>query len=159
MNQVLLNLLDRSANRLLYPLLGKNPPGRRPSLSDILRVTSTGRNILLRLRRTSSVRGIGKKLLARNPVVLADRTFPGESLSPIQFPTIAVMRKEEMTMGQIILRMRPAKCLNLPLPPRRRRLSPPDSPGKGESVFCHFLFPRLFRPVRKRNQRSGPIRT
>jgi len=67
------------------------------------------RNILLRLRRTSSVRGIGKRLLVRNPVVLADRTFPGESLSPTRFPTIAVTRREETTTSQMTLRMKLAR--------------------------------------------------
>jgi len=102
---------------------------------------------------------IGKKLLARSPVVLADRTFPGESLSPTRFPIIAVTRKEETTTSRMTLRMRPARCLGLPLPPRKRRLSSPDSPGKGESVSCCSLFPKLFQSVRRRNQSSGPIKT
>jgi len=58
-----------------------------------------GRNILLKLRRISSVKKIGKRLLARSLVVLTDRTFPGESLSPTRFPIIAVTRKEETTVG------------------------------------------------------------
>ena len=124
--------------------------------NDILRATSTERSTLLRLKRTSSVNGIGKRLLARNPVVLADRTFPGESLSQIQFPTIAVTKRKgkETTTSQTALRMNP---MSLPL--RKRKLSSPDSPGKGESVSCRFLFPKLFQSMKKRNQRNGLIRT
>ena len=152
---VLLGLLDGSASRLLYPLPEKNPPGRKPFLSGTLRTTSTGRNILLRLKRISFVKGIGKRLLARSQVVLADRIFPGESLFPIRFPITVVTRKEETTVSRMTLRMKPTS-----LPPRRRRgLSSPDSPGKGESVSCRSLFPKLFQSVRKRSQRSGPTKT
>jgi len=150
---------QRKRQPAALPLLEKNPPERKLFLNSTPRVMSTGRNILLRLRKTSSVKGIGKKLLARSPVVLADRTFPGESLSPIQFPTTVVMRKEETATSQMTLKMRPARCLGLPLPPRRKGLSSPDSPGKGESISCHSLFPKLFQSARRRNQRSGPIKT
>jgi len=108
----------------------------------------------LRLKRTSSVKEIGKELLVRSPVVLADRTFPGESLSRIQFPTTAVTRRTETTTSQTALRVKP---MSLPL--RERRLSSPDSPGKGESVSCRFLFPKLFQSMKKRNQKNGLIRT
>jgi len=145
---------QRKRQPAALPLLGKNPPERKPFLNGILRVMSTGGNILLRLKRTSSAKGIGKKLLVRSPVVLADRTFPGESLSQTRFPTTAVTKGEGVMMSQMALKMGPTS-----LPPRKRRLSSPDSPGMGESVFCCFLFPRLFRSMRKRNQRSGPIRT
>jgi len=92
------------------------------------------RNTLLKLRRISSVKEIGKRLLARSLAVLTNRIFLGESLSPTRFPIIAVTRKEETTTGQMTLRMRPVKCLGLPLPPRKRRLSSPDSPGKGDKA-------------------------
>jgi len=154
MNLVHPNPLNENANRLLYPLLGKNPPEKRPFLRGILRVMSTGRNIPLRLRRTSSVKRIGKRLLARNLVVLADRTFPGESLFPTRFPTTVVTRKRETTTNRMVLGMRP-----MSLPPRKRGLSSPDSPGKGESVSCHSLFPRRFQSVRRKNQRNGPTKT
>ena len=151
--------LNESANQLLYPLLGKNPPGRKPFLNGTPRVMSMERNILLRLRRTSFVKGIGKRLLARNLVILANKTFPGEFLSPIQFPTTVVTRKEETTTSQTTLRMRPAKSLGLPPPLKTRGLSSPDSPRKGESVSCRSLFPRPFPFTRKKNQKSGPIKT
>jgi len=154
MNLVCPKSLNENANRLLYPLLGKNLPGRRPFLPDIPRVMFMGRNILLKLRRTSSVRGIGKRLLARNLVALADRTFPGESLSPIRFPTTVVTRKEEMTTSRMTLKMKPTS-----LPPRRRRLSSPDSPRKGESVSCRSLFPRQFQSMRRKNRKNGPTKT
>jgi len=154
MNLVHPNSLNESANRLLYPLLEKNPPGRRPFLRGTPRVMSTGRNILLRLRKTSSVRGIGKRLLARSLVVLADRTFPGVSLSPIRSPTTVVTRKGETTTSQLTLRVKPTS-----LPPRKRRLSSPDSPGKGELVSCRSLFPKLFQSMRRRNQKNGPTKT
>jgi len=154
MNLVHPNPLNESANRLLYPLLGKNPPGKRPFLPDIPRVMFMEKNILLKLRRTSSVRGIGKRLLARNLAALADRTFPRESLSPIRFPTTVVTRGKETTTNRMVLRMKPTS-----LPPRKRRLSSPDSPGKGESVSCHSLFPRRFQFVRRKNQRNGPTKT
>jgi len=156
MNLVHPNSLNESANRLLYPLLRKNPPGKRPFLRGILRVMSMGRNILLRLRRISSVRGIGKRLLVRSLVVLADRTFPGESLSPIRSPTTVVTRKEETTTSQLTLRTKPT---SLPPKKRKRRLSSPDSPGKGESVSCRSLFPKRFQFVRRKNQRNGPTKT
>jgi len=156
MNLVHLIFLNESANRLLYPLLEKNPLGKRPFLRGILRVISMGRNILLRLRRISSVRGIGKRLLARSLVVLTDRTFPGVSLSLIQSPTTVVTKREETTTSQLTLRMKPTS-----LSPRKRKrgLSSPDSPGKGESVSCHSLFPRRFQFVRRKNQRNGPTKT
>jgi len=154
MNLVHPNSLNESANQLLYPLLAKDPPGKRPFLRNIPRVMFTGRNILLKLRRTSSIRGIGKRLLARNLVALTNRTFPGESLSPIRFPTTVVTRKEETTTSQMTLKMEPTS-----LPPRKRRLSSPDSPGKGESVSCRSLFPRQFQSVRRKNQKNGPTKT
>jgi len=162
MNLVLPSLLNESASRLLYLLLGKSPLGRKPFLSGTLRVTSTGRNTLLMLRRISSVKGIGKKLLVRSLATLANRIFPGESLSPTQFLTTAVTRKGETMMtnlSQMTLRMRLVRCLGLPLPPLRRMPSSPDSPGKGESISCHSLFPKLFQSVKRKNRKNGPTRT
>jgi len=118
-----------------------------------------GGSILLRLKRTSSVKGIGKRLLVRSLVVLTDRTFPGEFLFPTRFPIIAVMKREETMTSRLTLETRHMRSMNPPLPPRKRRLLSPGSPGKGESVSCHSLFQRLFQSVRRRNQRSGPIRT
>jgi len=71
------SLLNGSANRLLCLLLGKSPLGGKPFLSDTLTAMFTGRSILLKSRRTSSIRGIGRGLLVRSPVTLADRIFPG----------------------------------------------------------------------------------
>ena len=119
---------------------------------------STGKNIPLRLKETFSVKRIGKELLVRSLVALADRTFPGEFLFLIRFPTTVVTRKGETTMSLVTLRVRPTRYLGLPLLPKTKRLSSPGSPGKGESVSYPSLFPRPFQSARKRNQKSGLIK-